>query len=115
MALEITHDVVCYLRCPVCRHAAVGITEPSAQRAIAAIRAYLANLPRAEYAKCFTRFFTTMFQFRFCRHCAERSENFLPATIRDRRTLAKAQRVLAPEIPFAWSDELGSLSHESQE
>lgn len=99
-------DVVCHLQCPVCKHKAVGVTEASAQRQLDAYHAHLDNLPLAERAECIVRFCGTMYQFKFCRHCAELSENFLPATIRYKRTLAKAQRVLAPAIPFAWSDEL---------
>lgn len=54
-----------------------------------------------------------MFQFRFCRHCAERSENFLTATIKSKRTCESAQYVIAPAIPFAIPDKLRFLPRNS--
>jgi hypothetical protein len=110
MSPKTEHDVVCYLQCSWCRRKAVGITQASAERAVAAYLAHLDNLPLEERAKCVSRLTPSMYHFKFCAHCQEPSEYFLPATIKSKRTLARAQRVVTPAIPFALPDEPRDLS-----
>jgi hypothetical protein len=109
---ETTYEVVCHLQCPWCRRKALRVTQASAQRAVSAYLAHLDNLPLAARAEAYGRLTPSMYHFRFCRHCQESSENFLLATIRDKRTIARAQRVVAPTIPFTWADELRFSPHE---
>jgi hypothetical protein len=110
MLPETTYDVVCYLQCSWCRRKAIGITQASAERAVDAYRAHLDNLPLPQRAECMLRLTPSRYHFQFCRHCQEPSEYFLSATIRDKRTRARAQYVIAPAIPFALPDEPQDLS-----
>jgi hypothetical protein len=110
MSPNTEHDVVCYLQCSWCRRKAIGITQASAERAVSAYLAHLDNMPLAEQAACYARLSPSMYHYQFCRHGQEPSEYLLQATITSERTLAKAQRVVAPAIPFALPEELRDLS-----
>jgi hypothetical protein len=52
---ETTYDVVCYPQCSWCRRKATGITQASAERAVAAYLTHLDNLPLPERAACILR------------------------------------------------------------
>jgi len=105
-------EVVCYLRCPVCKHKAVGVTQASAEREVDAYLRTLDNLPLPKLAEAYRRRSPSLYSYKYCLHCQKASEDFLPATIKSKRTRAKAQYVVAPAIPFAVPDELRFSPHE---
>ena len=93
-------DIVCALRCPGCRRLAVGITEASAQRTVDAYNASLANLHPAEWVARVRQRTPTMFPYKYCSKCQTPAVYFEPAAIKTKRTWSRAQRVVAPQLPF---------------